>query len=176
MYRDLRLSHPISESADATIGLVALAGRSLSRAKVRQDWGGVLYRGRSSRCGVSDSGHDYRKRWHAEGHLVFSRVERRNRGDATVLCGYTIRTGGATQEIESMLPATIGILSLSAILLVFGVLSARHARRTASTDIRATTVSQNEANKPSQASNRENPAAMAMSGSADANSVKVAGR
>jgi hypothetical protein len=75
-----------------------------------------------------------------------------------------------------MLPATIGIVTLSAILLVFGILSAKRAKRLQRHEIARVAAQLHQAQKSSRDSNQENPSAMAMSGATDANSAKVAGR
>ena len=75
-----------------------------------------------------------------------------------------------------MWPATIGVLSLSAILFLFGVLSARQSRRAREKSMSIRAAQLKEASQSSHNGNRENPSAMAMSGETKANLVKVSGR
>jgi len=73
-----------------------------------------------------------------------------------------------------MLPATIGILSLSAVIFLLGMLSARRAARIRHKEAKESMArdSRKQLERLLQDKNRENPDAMAMAGSAGMNSVK----
>lgn len=73
-----------------------------------------------------------------------------------------------------MLPATIGILSLSAVLFYLGLLSARRAAQTRDKDASVSSIQSTEIrrDKKRDDNNRENPDAMAMAGPTGANSKK----